>query len=806
MKTAIQALLRPTLSGVILVSALLLSSNAFADITGKPITLKSKPIKLTTSQLMQRAKLDKPAVYREPKRNEEESDRENLQNHPASPEVSSWPPPNTSLVNGASLGGGLFDGPLFSVQSIIGGSTISESGYVPPDSTGDVGPRDIIIAVNGRVRSYNRNGANGNLNIAANTMFAPVSGGSNINVVDPRVVYDRISQRWFIAQITTTLVAGDNIICLAVSDGPNIETSTVWSLFQIQQNIGSGPVGFADYETLAVDANAVYIGSNRFTQTSSGLSFANADMFVLRKSDLLTGTLTVTPFRNLIGGGAGMFTPWGCTNDDPTATTGLVVGVSSSGNGIIKARRITNPGGTPVLGTETSIIVPTTSSPPAMPISTSATTTGSVSALDNRLFYARIFKNRTTGVQTVWTAHGIGVNASGVATTISPRAAGRWYQFGNPFSGTINLVQSGTAYDNTATNPLFCTIPSVAMNGQGHAFVGFSMGNLANSPGIGGAYRLASDTLGSTRSPFLIQAGVNYYNAQSSVVNGKRWGDYSVTVLDPRDGMSIWTFQEHVSANNVWRTSAVKMRAPAPTISGVTPSTLTQGSSNINLVITGTGIFDPDPSYPDHLAVSIPTGFTINSVTWNSDTQAIVNVSVSATATTGARTLTLTNPDGQTATANLTVNPLIKNLAGNLTLQGYTGSVAGLEFTYELRDTTTNTILQTNTVTGLGTGNSFNLTTTLPNGSYKLRIKGTTRFLAKSQTVNIVGASTSGLSYTLTNGDVDGSNGVGAVDFNQLRAAWGTTTTGGADLNGDGIVGGLDFNIMRSSWGLFGDN
>src|SRR5262249_29662769 len=44
------------------------------------------------------------------------------------------------------------------------------------------------------------------------------------------------------------------------------------------------------------------------------------------------------------------------------------------------------------------------------------------------------------------------------------------------------------------------------------------------------------------------------------------------------------------------------------------------------------------------------TGVTVNSVTFNSPTQLTINVTVSPSALVGARDLTVTNPDGQTAT------------------------------------------------------------------------------------------------------------------------------------------------------------
>lgn len=152
-----------------------------------------------------------------------------------------------------------------------------------------------------------------------------------------------------------------------------------------------------------------------------------------------------------------------------------------------------------------------------------------------------------------------------------------------------------------------------------------------------------------------------------------------------------------------------------------------------------------------------------------------------------------------------------KTVTGTLTLSGYTGSVSTLQFIYELRDSSTNALIESQTITGLGAGNTFSFTTTQAAGTYKLRIKGVNRFLAKSQSLTLSSTGATGLTYTLGNGDCDGSNIVGTPDFNVLRAAWGATPSdtnwnAAADLNGDGIIGTADFNIMRSNWGALGDD
>ena len=157
-----------------------------------------------------------------------------------------------------------------------------------------------------------------------------------------------------------------------------------------------------------------------------------------------------------------------------------------------------------------------------------------------------------------------------------------------------------------------------------------------------------------------------------------------------------------------------------------------------------------------------------------------------------------------------TPNPL-KTVSGTLNLQGYVGSVAGLQFIYEIRDSGTNALIETQTITGLGAGNTFSFNTSQPANNYKLRIKGANRFLAKSLTMTLTSSGASGLSYSLLNGDADGNNVVALGDFNILKAAWGGVAPNSpyneaADFDGNGVIAVTDFNLLRANWGAVGDN
>lgn len=57
-----------------------------------------------------------------------------------------------------------------------------------------------------------------------------------------------------------------------------------------------------------------------------------------------------------------------------------------------------------------------------------------------------------------------------------------------------------------------------------------------------------------------------------------RWGDYSATALDPRDGQRFWTIQQWASAPDIWSTQLTEIRlVPAPT--AITAASVTARAS-----------------------------------------------------------------------------------------------------------------------------------------------------------------------------------------------------------------------------------
>jgi hypothetical protein len=528
------------------------------------------------------------------------------------------------------------------------GAQSSESGFIPPDSMGSVGPSQIVVCVNGRIKVFDKQGNLGTLNVDDSTFWASVAGG--FEPTDPGVEYDRLSGRWILSAVN--VAPADNRIMIAISSGPTITNTSSFTFFQFSQSIGAGDLGqFADYPQLGVDKNAVYIGVNNFL----GSSFTHTNAFVIRKSSLIGGgPIAVTAFRNLTGGtsGPGPVSPQPAQTSDPNVNEGYILGPDNQLFSRLDVRRISDPGGTPSISPNLAVTVPTTARPLNVPASGTHNT---LDALDDRLYEAMVGR-APNGTLSLWTAHNIRTNSSGAGTSSGDRDGARWYQLGS-LSATPTLIQSGTLFDTAVSNPRFFWIPSIAMNGQGHASLNASTAGATNFAEVASSGRLADDPVGTTEPFDVTQTSSSTYNLGSG--NNKRWGDYSQTVVDPTDNMTFWTFQEYANATNSWAVRVIKLRPPPPaTPSLASPNTVSSGQPSVSVDITGTevngsGFFDPGPDaggpgFPDHIDAAVSGGVTVNDVTYTDPTHVTLDLDTTG-ATAGSKDVTITNPDGQSA-------------------------------------------------------------------------------------------------------------------------------------------------------------
>jgi len=652
------------------------------EIVGVPVTL-GLGITETVDQMMERERQSPPLLLRIPRAThpELEQDLELKEDPNAPPPLSHWPPIEQSLLG---AGAGPVGPPNLpqTVGTSFKGIGLNESGAIPPDSMGDVGPTQILMHTNGRIKVFSKTGTVGALNVTDATFWAPIGSG----ISDPQVRYDRLSGRWFVLGIT--LENPNNRIVLAVSSGSTITGTASFTFFQF--NIGtpspSDAVYFCDYPGFGVDKNALYTGCNMF-----GASF-HSSAFVIRKSSVLgAGPIVVTGFFNIGSpGSSGPYAPRGVDNDDPAATQGFIIGSDTQFLNRLSIRKVSNPGGAPSLGANVSLVISNTnnSNQPALGSSTA------INSSDTRLFSASIRKNKITGVTSLWTSHSVETDATCTPSGFGNerRLGAKWYEIGN-LSGTPSVTRFGTLCTTgpgagiVLNSERGFVYPTVVETGQGHMALSASYASETEFAGVAAAGRLRTDPASGTRAPeTIVLTGGAAYTLLDGTRN--RWGDYSHTDVDPTDDQTVWTFQEYAdtSANN-WAVRAVQLKAPPPPTFVVSPNPVCLGQAAFlatvvgtdscaaptctNGLCTGGGVcpefFDPGPDtggpgFSNHLQVSVTGGVTVNSASLvipaNPATERVLNIALSlntTAATAGLKTISIVNPDMQGKNATFTV-------------------------------------------------------------------------------------------------------------------------------------------------------
>ncbi len=671
----------------------------------------------TTAEIMTREQSLRSGETKAPRRakrnREEELEQPNRDKLPQNPEAmpgAQWPPAGTE----GQRGGGIeeFRGretkrlgqqsPNLSVSPSLlpsfaplptlnfTAATLAETSAFPPDSMGAAGPTQFLLAVNGRIRVFNKStGAIGQLDADIDSFFNSVRAG--FITTDPRVRYDRLSGRWFILLVNTA--SSNNRILLAVSDGSTINTATSWTFYQFAHNEVS-PAGdngcFADFPTLGIDANALYVGLNQFCNRA----FSNTTALVIRKSSILSGgQIVASAFRNLIDSTGtslknGIFTPQGVDNPAASSTEGYFLGTDAGSLGRLVLRRVSNPGGVPVMSANIYLNVLTTSQPITVRHRGNINgVNGRLDAIDDRLAMAQLRGG------SIWTTHNISVNNEGTIDAPRTRNGVRWYEITDIATNAPTLRQAGTLFTSTTTNTedeRNYFIPSLAVSGQGNALIGSSTAGTNEYVNAAIAYRLATDPLGALQAPSLITTSPAPYNPSSDSGNlaaRRRWGDYSFTSVDPCDDMTLWTVQQFADAANSYGLRVAKIPAPPPATPAATnPPSIATGLSSINVTLTGltsadgAGFFDPGDSYSCRLRASVSGGVTVNNVSYVNPTTIQLNLST-VNAAAGTKTVTVTNPDGQTATgANiLTVGNCAYTVTANnssFTASGGVGTIS----------------------------------------------------------------------------------------------------------------------------------
>lgn len=392
---------------------------------------------------------------------------------------------------------------------------------IPPDPHGAVGPNHVVTATNARIRIHDRNGNTLGTTVL-DTFWASLG---NPNTFDPRVLYDAAASRWIMV-VTANAESAASSVLIAVTT--TSDPTGTWRLFRVDAD--SQDLVWADYPSVGFNNQWITIQVNMFT-TAAG-AFSRTQVYAFVKNDIYgTGNANFTLFSRADIGS----TQVPAVSYDATDTQYLLQRFNSA-NGTLRIYTVTGPAATPTL-TDTGLT-------PVSPINWSTSPPASATANDfaSQAGNLSLLQNNDSRMQSVvlrngslWGTHTIFYPAGGAPF----RSAVQWWQL-NPTNAT---VQQRGVIDDTSGNT-FYAFPSMAVNVNNDVLIGYSRFSLTQFVSANYAFRAGGDPANTLREDSIMKAGDGPYEKRFGG-EANRWGDYSATVVDPTNGVDMWTLQEY---------------------------------------------------------------------------------------------------------------------------------------------------------------------------------------------------------------------------------------------------------------------
>jgi len=426
---------------------------------------------------------------------------------------------------------------------------------IPPDTEGAVGPRHVVTMLNTQVLIQSRTGVvRANYPVTLNNFWSPLDPAVT-DTFDPRILYDAGADRW-IASASVHAESAQAALLVAVTQTG--DPGGVWNYFQVNLNdstTSSTQAVWGDYPELGFNANWVVVSANMFRVR--GGNYVGTNLYVFQKSGLYQngagshvlfsdnqGEMTpVMDFDNLVDNHLDNLL-------DNQANTLYLMQEFASGfgpgsGGTIRISKLEGPVGSETFSGGNGGLIRINdgwgdSGPGETDFAPQLGASVKIDTGDSRLL------NCVLRTGKIWCAHTVFLPA-GAPT----RSAAQWFEI-DPASTPPAVVQLGRIDDPAGT--WFYAYPSIAVNKNGDALVGYTRFSANDYPSAEFSFRTALDPPNSMQPDVMFKPGEASYVGVGAASGSNRWGDYSATLVDPADDLGFWTLQEYASSPPQGRT------------------------------------------------------------------------------------------------------------------------------------------------------------------------------------------------------------------------------------------------------------
>src|SRR6266567_4866740 len=452
----------------------------------------------------------------------------------------------------------------------------SQCGCLPPDTNGDVGPNHYVQSVNVVFQVFDKNGNTLSGPTTFDSFFLPLGNstpcGNNQNQGDPFVFYDQIADRWVITDFAFPSFPGNSFWeCIGVSQTGD-PVAGGWFLYALQVD-PANPTFLGDYPKLALWPDAYYLSMNLFSPAFSGVR-----VYALDRASMISGgpTNAVGFTIGLAGvGDSYSLQPAGFRtgNPPPAGRQEFFLAVDAQFPGITQTQVhgwlfhvdfVNSANSTFGVGPDHTPNGEITVNP-FVEAWTNTTynlvpqlgTTQKLDTLGDKIMTPLLYQNRN-GTESLWADQTVMLNYPNGPTVV------RWYQF-DVSGGIIPAIPVQQQDWSNGNDGLWRWMPSIAVDQNGNTAIGYSTSSPSIYASIRYAGRLASDPLNDLGQGEAIMTN----GGGAQLHSAGRWGDYTMTTIDPADGISFWHTNEYypTTSSASWFTRVGKFQFPraAPT-------------------------------------------------------------------------------------------------------------------------------------------------------------------------------------------------------------------------------------------------